>query len=134
MGQDGAPAAQRGRTVLTHRPRPSTRLSEPEDACYSVVVQCFSGVMRMDWGRAELPRLPVIPSCCSRHAGWRRPHLQARRVRAWSGTTKQHAGSIKLATTPFGGQTVQRPRACCVRGAHAALLRVSARMCPSRSP
>ena len=32
------------------------------------------------------------------------------------------------------GQTVQRPRACCARGAHAAGLWVSARICPSRSP
>lgn len=37
-------------------------------------------------------------------------HPFARRVRVWSGTAKQHAGSITLATKPFGGQTVQRPR------------------------
>jgi hypothetical protein len=33
----------------------------------------------------------------------------------------QHAGSIKTATAPkSGGQTIHRPRACCVRDAHTA--------------
>ena len=56
-------------------------------------------------GAGPKPRLPVIPSPRRRGHG-------AVRV--------QHAGSIKWATTPTGGQTKQRPRACCVRDAHAA--------------
>ena len=59
-------------------------------------------------------RLPVIPSPPQEGHG-------AVRV--------QHAGSITTATTPrsraqtmprSGGQTTERPRACCVRDAHAA--------------
>jgi len=51
-------------------------------------------------------RLPVIPSP-------RKGGHGAVRV--------QHAGSITTATTPkSGGQTIHRPRACCVRDAHAA--------------
>ena len=51
-------------------------------------------------------RLPVIPSPPQEGHG-------AVRV--------QHAGSITTATAPrSGGQTTERPRACCVRDAHAA--------------
>jgi hypothetical protein len=72
-------------------------------------------------GAGPKPRLPVIPS----PAQWGHGAVRV-----------QHVGSIKTATAPrSGGQTIERPRACCVRDAHAtAGWWASARMCPSRSP
>ena len=71
------------------------------------------------WGRAGLFRLPVIPSpSCGGHGAVR-----------W-----QHAGSIKRATTPSGGQT-DSGRARVASGVLTLpCLRSSARMWPSRSP
>ncbi len=55
-------------------------------------------------GAGPNPRLPVIPS----PAQWGHGAVRV-----------QHAGSIKTATAPkSGGQTIHRPRACCVRDAH----------------
>ena len=86
-----------------------------------VVVGLLQAVMaQIMLGRAGLVRLPVIPSpsCCG-HG-----------VVRW-----QHAGSIKRATTPMvGGSDKTAAARGCVRRAHAALARSSARMWPSRSP
>jgi hypothetical protein len=79
-----------------------------------------STVMRVGWGRAETSAAghPFAPQ------------------RGHGAVRVQHAGSIKTATTPrSGGQTIERPRACYVRDAHAATGRwATARMCSSRSP
>jgi len=62
-------------------------------------------LMRMGWGRAETSAA-VIPSPAQRGHG---------------AVCVQHAGSITTATAPrSGGQTIGRPRACCLRDAHAA--------------
>jgi len=86
-----------------------------------VVVGLLQAVMaQIRWGRAGLVRLPVIPSPSC--VGMER-------------CGGQHAGPIKRTTTPMirGSDKTAAARGC-VRSAHAALARSSARMWPSRSP
>jgi hypothetical protein len=121
--QGGAPAAQRGRTTLTTGPRGSAHArleSKSLSIGYVVVVQRLHGDAYGFGGRAETSAAghPFAPA------------------RGHGAVRVQHAGSFTTATTPrSGGQTIARPRACCVRDAHAATGRwTTARMCPSRSP
>jgi hypothetical protein len=96
------------------------RLGAAGERCVNSVVvrglQCDVYVV----GARPVSRLPVIPS----------PECSG---------MEQCAGNTRGQSKPrprriFGGQTITRPRACCVRDAHAAGWWVRARMCPSRSP
>jgi hypothetical protein len=91
----------------------------------SISVLCGCGatspqLMRMGLGRAETSAA-VIPS--PRNGGMERCACNTR------------GQSQRRPRRDPGGQTICRPRACCVRDAHAATCRwATAGMCPSRSP
>ena len=120
-GQDGAPAALARTNGLDAGPARCMLSAMPEDQRRDCVVVGSFSMLR--W--ADTLGQGRIGSGC-------RSSLRPAGVgmeRCGSNTRGQSSWRPRR----VGGQTVQRPRACCVRGAHPAL-RARARMCPSRSP
>ena len=121
-GQDGAPAALARTNGLDAGPARCMLSAMPEDQRRDCVVVGSFSMLR--W--ADTLGQGRIGSGC-------RSSLRPAGVgmeRCGSNTRGQSSWRPRR----VGGQTVQRPRACCVRGAHAALRGARARMCPSRSP
>ena len=120
-GQDGAPAALARTNGLDAGPARCMLSAMPEDQRRDCVVVGSFSMLR--W--ADTLGQGRIGSGC--RSSLRPAGVGMERC---GGNTR---GQSSWRPRRVGGQTVQRPRACCVRGAHPAL-RARARMCPSRSP